>query len=51
MKTAKQPRPTREEILEGIGYTLLTFPENLHVPEAVRTAEDLAMQDYIAGWT
>ena len=51
MKKAKQARPTREEILKGIGYTPLTFPENLHVPEAVRAAEDLAMQDYIVGWT
>ena len=51
MKKATQSRPTREEILEGIGYTPLTFPENLHVPEAVRAAEDLAMQDYIVGWT
>jgi hypothetical protein len=30
MKKAKQSRPTREEILEGIGYTPLTFPESLH---------------------
>jgi hypothetical protein len=51
VKKAKQSRPTREEILEGIGYTPLTFPESLHVPEAVRAAEDLAMQDYIVGWT
>jgi hypothetical protein len=51
MKTTKQARPTREEILKGIGYTPLTFPESLHVPEAVRAAEDLAMQDYIVGWT
>jgi hypothetical protein len=51
IKKAKQSRPTREEILEGIGYTPLTFPESLHVPEAVRAAEDLAMQDYIVGWT
>ena len=51
MRKAKQSRPTREEILEGIGYTPLTFPESLHVPEAVRAAEDLAMQDYIVGWT
>ena len=42
VKKAKQSRPTREEILEGIGYTPLTFPESLHVPEAVRAAEDLA---------
>jgi len=42
IKKAKQSRPTREEILEGIGYTPLTFPESLHVPEAVRAAEDLA---------
>jgi hypothetical protein len=51
IKKAKQSRPTREEILEGIGYTPLTFPASLHVPEAVRAAEDLAMQDYIVGWT
>ena len=51
IKKAKQPRPTREEILEGIGYTPLTFPESLHVPEAVRAAEDRAMQDYIVAWT
>jgi hypothetical protein len=51
IKKAKQSRPTREEILEGIGYTPQTFPESLHVPEAVRAAEDLAMQDYIVGWT
>ena len=51
MKKAKQSRPTREEILDGIGYTPVTFPESLHVPEAVRAAEDLAMQDYIVGWT
>ena len=29
MKTTKQARPTREEILKGIGYTPLTFPESL----------------------
>jgi hypothetical protein len=51
MKKAKQSRPTREEIPEGIGYKPLTFPESLHVPEAPRAAEDLAMQDYIVGWT
>jgi|ERR1700728_2578977 hypothetical protein len=51
VKKAKQSRPTREEILEGIGYTPLTFPESLHVPEAVRAAEDLAIQDYIVAWT
>src|ERR1700683_150032 len=51
VKKAKQSRPTREEILEGIGYKPLTFPESLHVPEAVRAAEDLAMQDYIVAWT
>jgi hypothetical protein len=51
MKRAQQSKPTREEILEGIGYTPLTFPASLHVPEAVRAAEDLAMQDYIVGWT
>jgi hypothetical protein len=51
MKNAQQSRPTREEILEGIGHTPVTFPENLHVPEAVRAAEDLAMQHYIVGWT
>jgi hypothetical protein len=51
IKKVKQSRPTREEILEGIGYTPLTFPASLHVPEALRAAEDLAMQDYIVGWT
>ena len=51
VKKAKQGRPTREEILEGIGYEPLTFPASLHVPEAVRAAEDLAMQDYIVAWT
>jgi hypothetical protein len=51
IQKAQQSRPTREEILEGIGYTPLTFPASLHVPEAVRAAEDLAMQDYIVGWT
>src|ERR1700691_974654 len=51
MKRAQQTKTPREEILEGIGYTPLTFPERLHVPEAVRAAEDLAMQDYIVGWT
>jgi hypothetical protein len=45
MKKAKQSRPTREEILEGIGYTPLTFPASLYVPEAVRAAEERANQD------
>jgi hypothetical protein len=50
IKKAKQSRPTREEILEGIGYTPLTFPESLHVPEAVRAAEERANQDYVVAW-
>jgi hypothetical protein len=45
LKKAKQSRPTREEILEGIGYTPLTFPASLYVPEAVRAAEERANQD------
>jgi hypothetical protein len=45
MRKAKQSRPTREEILEGIGYEPLTFPASLRVPEALRTEEDRAMQD------
>jgi hypothetical protein len=43
-KKAKQSRPTREEILEGIGYTPLTFPASLHVPEALRVKEERANQ-------
>ena len=50
MKKAKQSRPTREEILEGIGYTPLTFPESLHVPEALRAKEERANQDYVVAW-
>jgi hypothetical protein len=50
MKKAKQSRPTREEILEGIGYTPLTFPASLYVPEAVRAAEERANQDYVVAW-
>jgi hypothetical protein len=49
MKKAKQSRPTREEILEGIGYTPLTFPASLHVPEALRAKEERASQDYVVG--
>ena len=48
MKKAKQARPTREEVLEGIGYTPLTFPASLQVPEAVRAAEERANQDYVS---
>jgi hypothetical protein len=51
MRKAKQSRPTREEILEGIGYEPLTFPASLRVPEALRAEEDRAMQDYIVAWT
>src|ERR1700722_8812628 len=51
MKNAKSSRPTREEILDGIGYEPLTFPASLHVPEALRAEEDRAMQDYIVAWT
>jgi hypothetical protein len=50
MKKAKQARPTREEILEGIGYTPLTFPAHLHVPEALRAKEERANQDYVVAW-
>ena len=50
MKKAKQSRPTREEILEGIGYTPLTFPASLHVPEALRAREERANQDYVVAW-
>jgi len=39
-KKTQQARPTREEILEGIGYTPLTFPASLHVPEALRAKEE-----------
>ena len=50
IKKAKQSRPTREEILEGIGYTPLTFPASLHVPEALRAKEERANQDYVVAW-
>ena len=50
LKKAKQSRPTREEILEGIGYTPLTFPASLHVPEALRAKEERANQDYVFAW-
>jgi len=50
MKRATSSRPTREEILKGIGYEPLTFPASLHVPEALRAKEDRAMQDYIVAW-
>ena len=50
MKKAKQSRPTREERLEGIGYTPLTFPASLHVPEALRAKEERANQDYVVAW-
>src|SRR5580704_10603920 len=50
MKKTKQSRTTREEILEGIGYTPLTFPESLHVPEALRAKEERANQDYVVAW-
>ena len=36
--------------MEGIGYTPLTFPESLHVPEAVRANEERANQDYVVAW-
>jgi len=49
MKKAKQSRPTREEILKGIGYRPLVMGKG--VPEYVRAAEDRAMQDYIVDWT
>ena len=50
MKKAKQSRPTREEILAGIGYTPLTFPASLHVPQALRAKEERAHQDYVVAW-
>jgi hypothetical protein len=40
MRKAKQSRPARKEVLEGIGYEPLTFPASLHVLEALRAAED-----------
>jgi hypothetical protein len=49
-RKAKQSRPTRDEILEGIGYTPLTFPASRHVPEALRAQEERANQDYIVAW-
>jgi hypothetical protein len=42
--------PSREEILAGIGYTPLTFPASLHVPEALRAKEERANQDYVVAW-
>jgi hypothetical protein len=51
MRKAKQSRPTRGEILGGIGYEPLTFPASLRVPEALRAEEDRALQDYIVAWT
>jgi len=39
--------PSREEILAGIGYTPLTFPASLHVPEALRAKEERANQDHV----
>jgi len=42
MKKAKQSRPTREEILKGIGYRPLVMGKG--VPEYVRAAEDRAMR-------
>ena len=50
VKKAKQSRPTREEILEGIGYTPLTFPASLQVTEALRAKEERANQDYVVAW-
>jgi hypothetical protein len=50
IQKAQQSRPTREEILEGIGYTPLTFPASLHVPEALRAKEERANQDYVVAW-
>jgi hypothetical protein len=40
MKKAKQARPSREEILEGIGYTPLTFPASLHDGRRRKEAHD-----------
>jgi hypothetical protein len=37
-------------VLEGIGYTPLTFPASLHVPKALRAKEERANQDYVVGW-
>src|SRR5580700_8175773 len=45
----KKARPTREEVLKGIGYKPLVMGKG--VPEHVRAAEDRAMQDYIVAWT
>ena len=45
----KKARPTREEILKGIGYKPLVMGKG--VPEYVRAAGDRAMQDYIVAWT
>ena len=49
MKKTKLSRPTREEVLKGIGYKPLVMGKG--VPEHVRAAEDRAMQDYIVAWT
>ena len=43
-----ETRPTREEILQGIGYQPLVCPEG--VPAEVCEAEDRELQDYLVGW-
>ena len=41
-------RPTREQILDGIGFEPLTMPG---VPEDVCAIESEALQDYLVAWT
>ena len=41
-------RPTRQEVLDGIGFEPLTMPG---VPEDVCAIESEALQDYLVAWT
>jgi len=48
MRKTKSSRPTRKEILTGIGYKALEPAAG--VPEEVRAAEDRELQDYLVTW-
>jgi hypothetical protein len=47
MRKTKQAKPTREEILKGMGWEPLKVPG---VPRAVLAAENRRMQDDLVGW-
>ena len=47
MRKTKQAKPTREEILKGMGWEPLKVPG---VPRAVLAAENRRMQDDIVNW-